>query len=267
MHRTYVSHPADRFVRFVLGAILAAVCIMSFASASQPQLVLKDPSASVDLWPAVSLLRDPDGKLSIDEVLASADKFVAPASPHATLGLRQKVVWLRAMVHVPPAAAGVMQAPMAEQWILDFDYSLLNRIDVYAYANADGGVSQHVVLGNLQPNAKRLIRGRSHAAPLVLAPGASYTLIARVETAGAMILPLTLSKFAPFYDRAINEHMLQGLLISLGLCLLLYSMLQWASLREPLYLKYSILIVGSLLFSAHFFGIGELYLWTENVWL
>ena len=159
-------------------------------------------------------------------------------------------------------------APVArahEPWILDFDYTLLNRIDVYA--TTDGRVVQHAVLGNAQPLAQRPIRSRSHAASIDLQSGVNYALLLRVETIGAMILPISLSKFSAFHGRALNEQILQGLLTSLGLCLFLYSLLQWASLREHLYIKYALLIFGSVLFSVHFFGIGELYLWPDNLWM
>jgi diguanylate cyclase len=82
-----------------------------------------------------------------------------------------------------------------------------------------------------------------------------------------MILPITLNSHSAFHARALNEQMLQGLLTSLVLCLFLYSVLQWLSLREPLYIKYAILIFGSGLFSVHFFGIGEQYLWPDGSWL
>ena len=48
--------------------------------------------------------------------------------------------------------------------------------------------------------------------------------------------------------------------------LLLYSVVQWATLREALYLKYALLVLCSATFSAHFFGIGEMYLWTDREW-
>lgn len=256
-------------VRFVLSFLLIAFSLTSTAAAAQPVLVLNDPAARVDLWPSVTLLRDADAKLSIADVLTAPEKFAVPQSPHATLGLRQKVVWLRASVLVPaspsPSKTTAASAASAkEDWILDFDYTLLNRIDVDL---ATGGrVVQRAVLGNAQPDASRPLRSRSHAVPLALEPGLTYTLIMRVETAGAMILPMTLSKPSAFHRDAINEQLLQGLFISLGLCLLLYSLLQWASLREYLYIKYCVLIAGSVLFSVHFFGIGELYLWTDNIW-
>ncbi len=257
--------------RLSLSALLAAISLTSLAAPSQPPppLVLNDPKATVDVWPAISILRDPEGKLTIDDVLAAPEKFAAPQSSHATLGLRQKVVWLR----VPVVAGGTRAATQAQattneasqQWILDIDYNLLNRVDVHLASNAQ--VVQHAVLGNSQPEAERPLRSRSHAVPLILQPGVTYTLLLRVDTGGSMILPITLSNPSTFHRRAIAEQMLQGLLISLGLCLMAYSLLQWASLRENLYIKYALLIFASVLFSVHFFGIGELYVWTDNDWI
>lgn len=255
--------------RLSLSVLLAAISLTSLAAPSPPPLVLNDPKATVDVWPAISILRDPEGRLNIDDVLATPEKFAPPESAHATLGLRQKVVWLRVpLVVAGSRPASEMQATTAEggqQWILDIDYTLLNRVDVHLASNAR--LVQHAVLGNSQPESARPLRSRSHAVPLVLQPGVTYTLLLRVDTGGSMILPITLSNPSTFHRRAIDEQILQGLLTSLGLCLMFYSLLQWASLRENLYIKYALLIFASVLFSVHFFGIGELYLWTDNDWI
>ena len=254
-------------LRFVAGVLLAALGLLSLAgpAAAQPTLLLGDPEAIVDVWPAITILADPGGKLTLDEVLAVPARFAAPRSAYATLGLRQKVVWLRASVLVPPSESSSTVAQTGGRWILDIDYSLLNHVDVYVVTNR--GVLQHAVLGNLQPNSQRPIRGRSPAVALLLPPGEESTLLLRVESIGAMILPITLSKISAFHHRAINEQMLQGILASLGVFLLLFSLLKWISLREYLYVKYSLLIVASVLFSVHFFGIGGMYLWTNNLWI
>ena len=244
--------------RFAVTVLLLAI---SFSCLAAP-LVLQDANAIIDVWPAVTILRDPDARLTVAEALDARERFVAPQSAYATLGLRQKVVWLRVPVAVPLTDSA--SASAREPWILDIDYSLLNRVDVDVVAN--GQIVQHALLGNLQADAQRPFRSRSPAVSLTLQPGLEYTLLLRIETMGAMILPITLSKLSTFHGHALNEQMLQGMLTSLGLCLLLYSLLQWGSLREPLYMKYSLLILGSVLFSVHFFGIGELYLWGGNVW-
>lgn len=252
MHRL----PAQlTLLRLAIGVLLMAISLTLLAAPAP--LVLHDAVPMVDVWPAVSLLHDPDGKLTVDEALAALPSFAVPQSAYATLGLRQKVVWLRVPVSVPAQSNG--------RWILDFDYTLLNRIDVHV---ATGGrVVRHVVLGNAQPFSQRPLPSRSHAVVLELPPGKDYDLLLRVDTIGSMILPVSLSKLSAFHRRAINEQMLQGVLTSLGLCLLLYSLMQWISLREHLYLKYSLLVLASTLFSVHFFGIGAQYLWTDIAWL
>ena len=259
-----LNHFRDTF-RLAIGILLIAASLTSLTASAATPAVLNQSNAVIDLWPAVTILRDPDGRLTIDNLLAAPARFAPPQSAYATLGLGQKVVWLQVPVIVPATEATSTNVSASEQWILDIDYALLNRIDVHVVA--DGRVVQYALLGNAQPEAQRPIHSRSHAAPLALQSGMSYTLYLRVETIGSMILPITLSRLSPFHAAALNEQMIQGFLTSLGLCLLLYSLLQWISQREHLYIKYSLLILGSVLFSAHFFGIGALYLWTDNVWI
>ncbi len=226
-------------------------------SPNAPIVALNAQSATVELWPSATFLHDPEGKLSTAEVIASPEKFTALKSAYATLGLRQKVMWLRIPVSL---AAGVH-----EDWILDIDYALLNRADIYLVR--DGSIVSQARLGLSQPWQERPIQSRSLSVELDFKAGAAQTLIIRIDTPGAMILPITLNSHSAFHQHALNEQMLQGLLTSLVVCLLLYSLLQWLSMRESLYIKYAALVFGSGLFSVHFFGIGEQYLWPNNVWL
>lgn len=89
----------------------------------------------------------------------------------------------------------------------------------------------------------------------------------RLESVGAMILPITFSKPTTFHALALREQMLQGLLTGLALCLLIYSVANWVTLREVLFLKYALLVSGSLLFSLLQFGVGAQYLWPDNAWI
>lgn len=240
--------------------LTAAICLFAntaFAAASNAPITLTDSTTSVALWPAVTLLSDADGKLTIDGALAAQDKFAPPATAHATLGMRQSVKWLRVPFNVAANAR--------TEWIFDINYALLNRAEVYVLR--DGQIVEKVTLGLAEPFASRPMQSRTMSAELQLAPGARYELMIRVDTPGAMLLPMTLSNPATFHARALNEQMLQGVLTCLMLLLVLYSLLQWWSLRESLYLKYALLVFASGMFSVHFFGIGEQYLWTDNRWV
>jgi diguanylate cyclase (GGDEF)-like protein len=241
------------------GRRLLACCLLvplAGAAAAAP-LQLKEAEPVVEAWPAVQMLVDPGRSMTLDDVLAAPQRFAAPASRHATLGLRRDAIWLRLELQAPDQPE--------PRWVLDIDYPVLNRVDLYLLAG--GRLVQQAQMGNQVPFAQRAMASRSLSAELALQPGLRHELLLRVETTGAMILPITLSTPAKFHSRAVREQMLQGLLNGVGLYLLLYSLAQWVAVREPLFIKYALLICGSLTFSQLQFGIGAQYLWTDYFWV
>jgi signal transduction histidine kinase/DNA-binding response OmpR family regulator/HPt (histidine-containing phosphotransfer) domain-containing protein len=241
-------------------ALLAWLTLLAIpcAAASQPAaLLLSDIRGVVDAWPAVSVLPDPDGKLTPAAALAASGRFEAPHLAYSTLGIDQPVVWLRIPVTLPADSDGL--------WILDIDFALLNRVEVFV--GTGGHITSAGVAGNLQPPEPDTRGVRAPAAALRLVPGANHVLLVRIETVGPLILPTRLSKPGAFHVAALNEQMLQGLLLGLGLCLLIYSLAQWANLREHLFGKYALLVGGVTLYSADFFGVGSQYLWPGNQWV
>ncbi|RYF71681.1 MAG: diguanylate cyclase, partial [Comamonadaceae bacterium] len=102
---------------------------------------------------------------------------------------------------------------------------------------------------------------------LDLAADTPYELFIRVQTGGAMIVPISISRAAVLVPLALQEQMLQGLLAGLAMCLAVYSLGQWVSQREKLFLYYAMLVIGSAGFSLQFFGIGTQFLWSNNAWV
>jgi diguanylate cyclase (GGDEF)-like protein len=258
--------------RYLLLFATLTLALGTAAHANPAQkLVLTDAVSAIEVWPSVSFIADPARNFTLKEVLNRDAEFAPPNSAYAGLGLRKDVVWLKVPIDVRTQPRRVTEGPTAEPmgnesaWVLDIDYALLNRVDVYLVEGAQ--LVQRAVLGDSQPLTSRPLRSRSHAVELELKPGQQYALYLRIETRGSMILPISLFRPSDFHHRAINEQMLQGMLAALGLCLLLYSLMQWVSLREHLYLKYAVLVSASSLFCMHFFGIGELYFWTDNFWI
>lgn len=243
-----------------VACLLSALCLLLAAlptSARAAPLELRDDLFSIEAWPAVTVLPDPSGTLLVNDVLAELSRFQAPPGTSGTLGVRAEPVWVRIPVTVPVTSSGL--------WVLDIDYPVLQRIEVYLAA--DGHVTQQATLGSLQPYTQRPLRSRTHALPVAMLPGHTYDLLLRVETRGAMVLPITLNKPTTWHSKALNEQMLQGILTGLALCLLIYSLAQWLNLRDVLFIQYALLIAGSLLFSLHLFGLGTQYLWRDMPWV
>ena len=240
-------------------AVLAFGLMVSTATAwaAGPALLLQDSTPLIQAWPSVTVLSDPGKLLALEQVLKMKANFKPPQTAYGTLGLRSDAVWLHIPFEVSSQSSG--------QWVMDIDYAVINRID--AYLVADDKVIKDAQMGNLVPRAQRPVDARAHALPMVLKPGDRYELYLRLENAGAMILPITFGKPTTFHALALREQMLQGLLTGLALCLLIYSLANWVTLREVLFLKYALLVSGSLLFSLLQFGVGGQYVWPDNAWI
>jgi len=241
-----------RLARWAL-AWLAALPLLGLAA----PLVVHENTPRVDLWPSVSILPDPGRQRDIAQVLTQTGQFEPPRGAHSTLGLRPEPVWLQVPFSV--------EATADPRWVLDIDYPVLNRID--AYLVRGGQIEQQALMGNLQMDPDHPRASRSHSMIMQLQPGQNYTLLLRIESTGAMVVPITLSTPAAFLAQALREQMLQGLMIGLSLCLLAYSLSHWLGLRDLVFMKYALVVGGGLLFSLLQFGVGAQYLWPGNRWI
>ena len=241
-------------LRFALAFVLCASSIGRPASA---EAVLAGGLERVDLWPEVRVLADPGGTLGAGQAIAMRERFAPPDSAYATLGMAKEVVWLRVPLEVRAGGEGT--------WVLNANYALLRHLDVYLLE--DERIVKQAALGDSEPFASRPLRGRTHAMTLDFAAPGRAVLLLRVDTPGGKIVPITMSRLASYNARELAEQLLQGAFGGLGIFLLLYSIAQWLSLRESLYLKYALLVLFSVTFSLHYFGIGQMYLWTDRAWI
>ena len=239
-----------------VAAVLALWLGCASVQAQPAPLQLQAQQPAAGLWQALQMLPDPEQRYTVQELLQGGPAFGPMPPTQGTLGVRAEPVWLRIPLELAASAPG--------RWVLDIDYAPLQRIDLVL---ASGGrIVQQAALGSHVPFAQRPLPTRSHAVGLDLQPGVAYELLLRVQTQGAMVLPLRLSPPAMHAEHALREQMLQGLLTGLALCLWIYSLAQWINQREVLFLQYTLLISGSLLFSLHFFGVGAQYLWGGLPW-
>ncbi len=252
---TLAAHPL-RCGLWRVAAVLALWLGCASVQAQPTPLQLQAQQPAAGLWQALQMLPDPEQRYTAQELLQGGPAFGPMPPTQGTLGVRAEPVWLRLPLELAASAPG--------RWVLDIDYAPLQRINLVL---ASGGrIVQQAALGSHVPFAQRPLPTRSHAVELDLQPGVAYELLLRVQTQGAMVLPLRLSPPAMHAEHALREQMLQGLLTGLALCLWIYSLAQWINQREVLFLQYTLLISGSLLFSLHFFGVGAQYLWGGLPW-
>ncbi len=206
----------------------------------------------MSVWPAVRVLADPGNAYSAEQLIDQRQRFEAPAGTTSNLGRRTGTIWLRVPVVVP----GTEQV----RRVLEIDYPALNQVDLYVVQN--GVVRSQYAMGNHLVQAERALPTRTHAAPLLLAPG-DYELLLRVQTLSSVLLPITLRTSEGFTRYESQVQMVQGIVFGLALCMLLYSLAHWVNLRDAVFLDYALLLAGNMVFTLSYFGIGAQYLWPD----
>lgn len=249
---------ACRLLALLAWALLAGVGPAAAATAAQA-LLIDDTRARVEAWPAVTVLSDPGLTMDLAQVRAARERFAPPSTARQALGQRRDAVWLHLPLQVAASSDG--------RWVLDLEYAALQQVDFYLTDHLGQAVLLAARSGTLRDPAQRTMPARTHAVTLPVVPGGRYELWIRVKTTGGMIVPLVLAKPEVHLRDALHEQMLQGLVVGLGLCLLLYSLAQWITLREPLLLKYALVIGGCLLFQVVQFGIGYQFVWGGLPWV
>lgn len=237
--------------------LLAAVWMTSSVAAPDPsgRLLLQPETPMYEAWPYVTLLHEKKTPFSLADAVAASADFAPPEGNYATLGVQPTAVWLRVPFRVEGSGP--------QQWIMNIDYPPLNRID--AYVTQGGRTLQQAELGSHRTFASRPLLSRSHAMPVELAPG-DYELMLRAASRGAMILPIEFMQPSAFHRASISEQMLRGIQVGLFLCMLLYSVAQWFGTREPLFLKYALLVSGSFMFVLLMSGVGAQWVWRDQLW-
>lgn len=242
-----------RLVVLPLQRVLLMLCLCTAASSALGDTLRLDDQSIVDVWPAVTILADPNGVFSAEELIDRPERFETPGGIAGNLGRRAETIWLRAKFIVPETSEA--------HRVLAIDYPALNRIDLYMLRN--GRVQSHHRMGNQLSQNEQAMPVRAHAAPLPVRPG-EYELLMRVSTLSSMVLPITIRTQGEFRAYESRVHLVQGIFLGLTLCMLLYSLAHWLSLRDSVFLDYALLLVGNAMFSLSYFGIGAQYLWTDS---
>jgi len=247
-------HPAWRLAILVL---LAVLCGLAAAPTLAAPIQLTRDAERAEAWPAVTILRDPGGKLGPADALARSAQFERPTTAYATLGMQPGTTWVRIPVSVAPDAVN--------GWVMQVDFALLDELDVYLLGPK--GLRQVASLGRMQQPTGDSLKSRVPATVLRLAPGQDYTVLLRVASVGPKILPISFMQPHAVLSDALAEQILQGLLLGLRITLFLYAASQWLTLREPLFGKYALQAGGVTVYSACWFGTAGQYLWPGNAWL
>lgn len=227
--------------------------LVSLSIYAHDTVILQANSDQLVLGSHLDYLVDPDSTLSIHAAMQSPN-WHQNRRDYPTFGYTRASYW--AYINITDGSAAKMNR------LLEIGYPVLNHVDVWIWSQ--GQLLQHYALGDSLPFAQRPYAHRNFVLPLTWSPGQSLGIVLRIRTQSAMQIPLTLWTSERFHQHDQTDLLLLGIYYGVIICMLLYNLFLFFSLRERSGAYYVVWVGGMLMFMMTLNGIAFQYLWPNS---
>ena len=229
-----------RIVQFF--TLAGAWIMMAFA-------VQASPDSRGYALPDVEYIRvAPSEQMGLEQALAS-DRWQTLGEESPNFGYISDTLWLR--FDVPDLNNS--------RELLEIRYSQLDDITFYLLEN--GNLIQQTVTGDRYPFEQRPIAHRHFLFPFNITPGSSYEILLRVQTQGAMQIPMRLWVPGAFFEQVSIEDQLHAVYYGILLAVIFFNMFVFLALRERMYILYVLSTASYLLLISTLNGTAFHLLW------
>ncbi|WP_323752797.1 EAL domain-containing protein [Marinobacter sp.] len=222
-----------------------AILLLMLASSS-PAFAVSSPYI-----PDMDYVRlSPETALTASEVLETGRWQRLPEKT-ANFGYIQDQIWLRFMVSKP-----------ASNQMVEISYPALDYIDFYIFE--DGKLIQHESTGDQRLFSERAVQHPHFLFPLRLQSDGHYEILIRVQTEGAMQIPLKLWDRQQYFEHASVETQLHAGYYGILLTVICFNLFVFLALRESVYLLYVLSTLSYLILIASLNGSTYQLLWPRS---
>ncbi|MGH8491841.1 MAG: sensor histidine kinase [Moraxellaceae bacterium] len=201
---------------------------------------------------------DPSGTMTLDDVRRLPDSAFKPSHYDIpNFSFTPAHVWLRFKVQ--------WQAPDRRAYIVWQQYPLTDHFTFYRPDNQGG--YQSSLTGDQYPFAQRELPTRAFGFFLQARPGETDTYYMELHGAGTINVDLQLTSLRQGIADTETRHLLMGLYYGGLVALLLFNLILFFTLRESIYLYYTLYGVGLGLAFFDVTGLAFRYFWPETVWM
>jgi len=158
------------------------------------------------------------------------------------------------------------QRDLKKNWWLKIDYPPLDYIDIYLY-DANKKLISLSNTGELRPFKNKKISDPGFVEELQLNETGDYTLYIRVQTEGALQVPLKLVSTQKLIGDQYLPIILSGLYYGLFIIILIYNSVLFFYTRDQNYLLYISFIAIFVFWQLSLDGIGIAFLWGNYPWV
>ena len=193
------------------------------------------------------------GLEAVRQQIFSPSKQVAPS-----FGFTSSVFWFKLKVRVDTSM-------MQKQWYLDIAYPMLNHIDLYGYDSA-GVLLFHKKSGLFEPFANREIQQHNFSFLLPLQAQQPMELYLRVESMGAMQVPMQILRDVDLIQTQHSRLLFIGIYYGFFIIIFMYNATLYFFTYDRNYLRYLLFLSAYILWQLTYDGLGVQYFWTDAWW-
>ncbi|WNS81385.1 7TM diverse intracellular signaling domain-containing protein [Domibacillus sp. DTU_2020_1001157_1_SI_ALB_TIR_016] len=226
------------------------LCGLFFLMSWFPQAVhAEGQPASEDIHLSIFYLEDSKQQFSIEEVAAAQKKHLfRPAEKSPNFGYTDSVYWFRLTVENKTGQ---------ERLLLEVPSPPLDSLILYG---PDGkGAFQKTEAGDTKEFGDRLIKHRNFLFPIKLSSGEKKTYYLRVQTEGAMSVPIQLWTEDTFLPHSTKETAIHFGYYGLVIIMAVYNFFLFIFLRNKSYLVYTLFSLSYVMI--HMANLGDAYQW------
>lgn len=155
-------------------------------------------------------------------------------------------------------------APTANAWYLELSYAPLDQVHIWV---GDTDAPRTIATGDQQPFGTRAVDYRYFLVPVILEAGESTTITLRVQSSGAINVPLALLPADSLVAQSNQLTLVHGLFYGALLIFALFNLVLFASSWHAYYFYNSFYMVSMGLFLAAMGGFAFQYFWPTSPWL
>ena len=234
--------------------ISASVLLMLILMPVNASPLILANEGSYRIAPYISYIQEQDDVIGIEQILTAPQAWVKNTKDDINFGFSNQPYWLRFNVE--------NHNVLNQEWALEIAYPVLDNVDVYV-VNSSQQVVSYFYGGDKVAIKDKFILHPNIVFPIDLFPYDHTSIYVRVESEGAMQVPITFWQWDNFNLYTLTHFLFQGIFYGMVLIMALYNFVVWLSEKERVYLTYVSYILIFAIFQLSLHGIGYQFIWPE----
>ncbi|MDX1904805.1 MAG: 7TM diverse intracellular signaling domain-containing protein [Thermonemataceae bacterium] len=202
---------------------------------------------------------DSTNRMSLQEVISQTDsKFKQVKTDNPNLGFKKTSIWIKFRAR--------NTANTSRYVFLEFDYPLLDKMDIYQQDENNNWVSAEKTVGDRVPFSNRSIFFRNIVFPLQFKALQTKTYLIRIKTDSSVQFPAYLYDFSSLTKHISKVDILFGIFYGIFLVMGIYNFVLFFAIKDKSYLFYFIYILFYSLAQSSLNGHSFQYAWQNSLW-